>query len=213
MEISNEVLIKIAQLSTPETRMNLFEAYPNIFNKDTRDYVRTDNVRKCIRRWKDNIGYWTIFWDRLSNEPISIYTELYTLFPEFELLQNKRLNELMDMPIYKLLISSLTSRCYARKYLTNITSHNEYKQWIIGIIAKKSMRYPFQITTIKDLLKIVYGCASNIVTNHKYIYNTGRFEVIFDWYSNVSLYLIEPMINLKESLTNIPPEVLLEMLL
>jgi len=213
MEISNDILIKIAKLSTPETRMSLFQAYPNIFNKDTRDYVRTDSVRKCIRRWKDNTGYWSIFWDRLSNEPISIHTELYTLFPEFELLQNKGLYELMDMPIYKLLISSLTSRCYARKYLTNITSHNEYKQWIIGIIAKKSMRYPFQITTIKDLLKIIYTTSSTIVTNHKYIYNDERFEVIFDWYGNIGLYFNEQMINLKELLTNIPPEILLEVLL
>lgn len=214
MEISTEILIKIAQLSTPETRMNLFEAYPRIFDKKTRDYIRIENTRKYFHKWKNNVGYWSIYWDRIPDEPISIHTEIYTLFPEFQILQNKRLYELFDMPIYKLLISSLSKRCYCRKYLYNITSNNEYKQWIIGIIAKYSMRYPFQISTIRDLLKIIYHTSCNIVINHKYIYNEGRYEIIFNWYSNaIDYYFNNPIINLKETLSNIPQEVLLEILL
>jgi hypothetical protein len=214
MEVSKDILMKIAQHCDPTTRANWMMAYPHHFkNKGDRDFLRIQSAKKYAKRWRENIGYWRIFWNRIPEGSIHKYTPLDDLFPEFEYLKHKPLYHLLDMPLYNCIVSPIMQRCYHRRHRRENISENEKYQMLIGIICKYMMG-PFipEVANVNSILTRILVCSQHLygdptLTNEQIVNNYIYIENLTTTIS----HNIE--INFKDILRNVPYHVILETLL
>lgn len=215
MEISKDILIEIGKHCDPTTRANWMMAYPAHFkNKKDRDYLRIQSAKKYAKRWRENTGYWRIFWDRIPDGNIDKYTPLDRLFPEFEYLKHKPFYRLLDMPLYNTIVSPIMERCYNRRYLLDDDiSENERYQMLIGMICRYMMG-PFipEVANVHSILRRILACSQHLygdptLTDEQII----KIYTYIETLSTIVHSNIE--VSFKEILKNVPYKIVLETLL
>jgi len=213
MEITKDVFYKIAQHCDPTTRANWMMAYPGIFkSKEDRDYVRMKSALKYAKRWRENTGYWRIFWNRIPDVPIHKYTRIEELFPEFEILKRKPLYRLLDMPLYNMLVSPIMERCYHRRK-RDFASDDEKQQILMGMICKYYMS-PFipEDNYIIYIMTRIMGCTNNLFGDPTL--TDSQIKNIIDYNEEViKKFSHSSHIELKTFLRTVPYRVVLETLL
>lgn len=211
-ELSKDIFVLIAQQCDPLSRAHWMMAYPKIFKqKALRDYVRIESAKKYAKRWRENIGYWRIFWDRIPNEPIHKYTLIQELFPEFDYLRDKPFYRLLDMPLYTTLVSPIVERCYNRRNRNNIPEAERY-QMLMGMICKYYIG-PFipEEPTLYSVITRIIACSQHLFADPRLTDTQVRANIIYIE-NLVSTISHSNFVNFKEILLNVPYNVIVETL-